>query len=527
MKAVTSNIMQKIDRETINSCGIPGIVLMENAGRGAVDTIFRYFQNIESISVIAGKGNNGGDGFVIARHMVNRGVRASVYLLSEIEKIRGDAQINLDIIKKMGIPVISILNIDELLKEKENINKSSIVIDAIFGTGLSYEVKGFYREVIDFINSLNKTVVSVDIPSGLDANTGYPLGISMHADLTVTFGLPKIGQLIYPGAELVGKLEIVDISIPKYIIEKEYIDTNLITYEDIKKKIKKRAPNIHKGNCGHTIVIAGSTGKTGAAVMASESAMRVGAGLVTLCIPKSSYNIVESKLTEVMTEPLPDNNDGTFNYSSIDRIIDLTNDKDIVIIGPGLSVNGDTKRIVGEVIKSIDLPIVIDADGINIIAENPDILLKKKNEIVLTPHPGEMARLIKKDTRAVQRDRIGIAKEFGKKYGVYLVLKGARTIIADPQSNVYINPTGNPGMASGGMGDVLTGMIGGFISQGYNILDSSILGVFIHGMSGDRVAEEKGELGLVATDVINNIPLTIKELMDGNRDYLKRSKRDY
>ncbi len=517
MKVATASQMQNLDRRAINDFGIPGIVLMENAGRGTVDAIYRHFPDIGSKKVIifAGRGNNGGDGFVIGRHLINRGIEVNVFLLTNKEKVSGDARINLELYQKMG-SLYELKSEEDLFNFKNLISQGGLIVDAILGTGLKSEVSGLYREVIHYINSLPIPVVAVDIPSGIDANTGKVLGIAIRADLTVTFGLPKIGLVIHPGLSLVGNLEVVDISIPDYLVEQEDIKVELLELKELAQLLKPRPENTHKGHYGHLLIVAGSVGKTGAAAMSSEAALYTGAGLITLAIPSSLNPIMEVKLTEVMTEPLPETSSQTLSVKSWPRIQELMEGKRAIALGPGISTHPETVEVVSHIVRESPVPMIIDADGINALAKEPALLKEAKSPVVLTPHPGEMARLLKTSIQSIQEDRIEVAKRFAQENGVYLVLKGARTVIAEPDGKVYINPTGNPGLASGGTGDVLTGMIAGFAVQGYSLSEACRLGVYLHGYIADIVAKETGEMGLTATDILTGIPLTLKEVMSLN-----------
>jgi hydroxyethylthiazole kinase-like uncharacterized protein yjeF len=513
MKVATAEQMQELDRKSIEVYRIPGIVLMENAGRGATEVITSVFPDIQKkkVAIIAGKGNNGGDGFVIARHLLNKGIPVRVFLLTDPKSLRGDAEINFNIFNHMKGEVIPVPSSKDYQKVKKSLENVDLLIDGIFGTGLDAEVRGYYREVIDHLNGLQKPIVAIDIPSGLDANTGKPLGTAIRASLTITFGLPKVGHLISPGPDYVGSLKVIDIGIPKRLVEDEKIQTYLLEHEEIRRWLSvPRRLDTHKGNYGHLLVIAGSVGKTGAAAMACEAALRVGAGLVTLAIPKSLNSIMEVKLTEVMTEPLPETPKQTLSLRAFNAILHLCENKNAVVIGPGIGTYKETQSLVLKLIKTLDLPLILDADGLTSLAVQPKTLLASKQPLILTPHPGEMARLIRKTSKEVQEDRIGISRSFSQAHRVYLALKGHRTLIATPKGDIFINPTGNPGLASGGTGDVLTGMIGGMICQGFDPLSSLQISVFLHGLAGDGVAQELGEKSLVATDIIKKIPSALQ-----------------
>jgi NAD(P)H-hydrate epimerase len=507
--------MKTLDQRTINERGVPGIDLMENAGKGATDVIIRRFPNLprKRIAVIAGKGNNGGDAFVIARHLIKRGLRVNIFLLAENKAVKGDAKTNLDILTKDGIEVRELATLREFEAIRDDLLSHDLFIEGILGTGLGSEVKGYYREVVSALNATEKPIVAIDIPSGLDATSGKSLGTCIKAAFTPTFGLPKVGQLIHPGVEFVGELEVIDIGIPRDLIEEEDIRSHLIQYEDIRPLLAvPRHADTHKGDYGHLLVLAGSVGKTGAAALACKAAMRVGAGLVTLGIPGSLNEIMEVKLTETMTMPLPETESRTLGLVALHEIVEISQGMQALVLGPGISTLDETGQLVRKLVKALHLPMVIDADGLTALSFEPEILKDIKTPVILTPHPGEMARLTGLSSKDVQEDRIGTSRSFAIEYGVYLVLKGSRTIIAQPDGNIHINPSGNPGMASGGTGDVLTGMMGGLVCQGFSPSSAAIAATYVHGLAGDLVANEKGEMALIATDILEKIPHVLREM---------------
>jgi hydroxyethylthiazole kinase-like uncharacterized protein yjeF len=515
MKLATTSQMQDLDRTTIQGCGIPGIVLMENAGRGAAELLIRSFPGVRTgwVAVLAGRGNNGGDGFVMARHLMNWGIATKVYLLSSTDDVKGDARTNLESWLKIGGELIEIPYRGNFTKAKKQLADASLIVDAIFGTGLNAEVKGVGKDVISFVNSLPTPVMAVDIPSGLDATVGTVLGVAIRADLTATFGLAKIGQVVEPGIPYVGSLEVVDIGIPRSVIEEADITVHLIDPGELHPGLlDPRPPQAHKGDYGHLFVVAGSPGKTGAAAMICQGALRTGAGLVTLGISASLNPILEAKLTEAMTEPLPDAGSGYLSADASGRILQLLEGKTACALGPGISTQPRVQELLLALIPRVSVPLVIDADGVTAVASRPEILKECKGPVVLTPHPGEMARLVGITPKKVQDDRIGVAKDFARQYGCIVVLKGNRTVIATPDEKVYINPTGNPGMASGGTGDVLTGMIGGLIAQGLSPLEATLWGVYLHGLAGDIAVHTVGEISLIAGDIIDYLPDAFTEV---------------
>ena len=515
MKVVTAAEMRKIDQDTIEGIGIPGIVLMETAGREIVRAIDCHYPDAQRIGILVGKGNNGGDGLVIARQLAHAGRDAHIFLVSPSDSFTGAARTNLEIANNLG------LHIEETLTDVSTHIKShrcELLVDAILGTGLHSDVREPISTIINTINKLSIPILAVDLPSGLDANTGNPLGTCVKADRTVTIGLPKRGVLLHPGAELAGKLEIVDIGFPRQVIDGQNIKVNWTTEKDAANRLPSRASASHKGSYGRVLVIAGSTGMTGAASLTSEAALRSGAGLVTLGIPKSLNAILEGKLSEVMTLPLPETETGSLAESATQSILEYAErTQSVLAIGPGLSQHPETLALVHQLIKEnreqgLELRLVIDADGLNAIAQAKELMLLLDKEAVLTPHLGEMARLTDMQIPTLAADRISAAETFTEKFGVTLVLKGAPTVTSYPKGEVWINSTGNPGMATAGMGDVLTGVIAGLMAQKVSSIDAAILGVYLHGLAGDISAETIGVRGLIAGDVLRAIPQALISL---------------
>jgi NAD(P)H-hydrate epimerase len=445
---VTADEMAEMDRSAIEVVGIPGVVLMENAGRGAAEVMWRYFPQLggKRVAVLAGGGNNGGDGFVIARHLWQQQVEVVVYCLKKLDSYRGDARINLEIIQKLGIAVEETSgNIADL---KENLADADLLVDAILGTGLNAPVRGFYREVIELVNSLKLPVIAVDLPSGLDASSGTPLGGCIQADVTATFGLPKIGQVVTPGCSFVGHLEVVDIGLPRSVTEASDPQKIWLEESDLTSLLSPRPIAAHKGSFGHVLVVGGSVGKTGAGALAGLGAARVGAGLVTLAVPVSLHGLMEVKLTEVMTEPLVETAEQTVAVEALPRLLTLLEDKQALALGPGLSVQEETAKVVLELVERSPCPVVLDADGVNGLVDHLEVLRRARSPVILTPHPGEMGRLLKRSAAEVQEERIAVAQRFSEEYGVTLVLKGARSIICNSEGRLAVNVSGNPGLAS-------------------------------------------------------------------------------
>lgn len=510
MKVVTGETMQSLDRRTIDEFGIPGHLLMENAGRGCAAAIVARFPVPGRAVVVAGKGNNGGDGYVIARLLKERGWEVRTIVLAARAEIGGDARLNLERLDPESLTFSPAPA--GLVPHREILSTATIIVDALLGTGLKNPVSAVYAEAIALLNEAGKPVVAVDIPSGIAVGTGAVLGSAVCAVLTVTFGLAKIGHVVYPGCEYCGAVEVVDIGIPAEVAAAadgvDFVDA--VAAGGL---IRHRDRQAHKGAFGHCLIIAGSTGKTGAAAMAANSAVRAGSGLVTLAAPASLNAILEVKTTEAMTIPLPDEGTGFLGPAAFAPLIAAREGKDSVAIGPGISWNKVTARLVRQLVPQVEQPLVIDADGLNVLSEDVELLLKKKSPaLVLTPHPGEMARLAGMSVAAVEADRLGIARAFASRYGVYVILKGARTVVAAPDGRMAVNGSGNPGMASGGMGDVLTGIVTSLLGQGYEPFDACRLAVFIHGHAADLVAAEKGEIGMSAVDVQERLPIAFHTL---------------
>ncbi len=521
MKVVTANEMREIDRQTIEQIGIPGIVLMENAGSAVVRTIRKHFPGCKNIGIFVGKGNNGGDGLVVARQLAlagrvptqSMGTRVQIFLVSPPDRFTGDALTNLQIAQNLNLSIEPILSEADLDRMQNQMTACDLIVDSIFGTGLRGAVHGYIANVIEHINANDSPVVAIDLPSGLEADTGVAEGACIRADYTVTIGLPKRGLLLHPGVEMTGQLEVVDIGFPQDVIDAQKIQINWTRAEDAMRWIPPRPRHSHKGTYGRVFVVAGSTGMTGAAALTSEAALRIGAGLVTLGIPKSLNSILEVKLTEVMTLPLPETPEGSLALEAKSQILDFVErTSSVLAIGPGLSQHPETVELIHSLVRENNTPTVIDADGLNALskAKGNGLAAHSTAETVLTPHPGEMSRLINRSIREVERDRIGVAQRFAQEHNVTLVLKGVPTVIAGGNGEVWLNSTGNPGMASGGMGDVLTGLIAGLMAQGVSSYDAAVLGVYLHGLAGDIVAESIGLHGLMAGDVLKAVPQAIE-----------------
>jgi len=510
-KAATAEQMRDFDRRAEREFGVPSIVLMENAGRHVSEAIRHMLRSVRGkrIAVVAGTGNNGGDGFVAARHLRDAGAEASVFLLGDPAEVKGEAKINLDMLLETGFTVKSVQSASEI---EVPLTHSDAIVDAIFGTGLHGEVRGLTADVIQAINASGRPVVAVDVPSGLDADTGRILGVCVNAERTVTFALPKIGLLTYPGASCVGELVVADIGIPDQLYDEVAVE--LPSEEWVADRLPERPPDAHKGTFGSVVVIAGSPGLTGAAAMAAESALRSGAGLSTLAVAAGLQDLMAAKLTEVMTHGLPETESRVIGAKAVEAALSLCEKATAVVLGCGMGTHSETCEFVHRFVKSVRKPMIVDADGLNCLAGDASTLEGDHGEIVITPHPGEMARLLGTTAQEVQSNRVDAARKAASRFHCVTVLKGARTLIADPSGRVFINPTGNAGMASGGTGDVLAGAMGGLLAQGVSLLDAAVCGVFVHGMAGDIAASTIGEAGMIAGDVLRALPAALKELYD-------------
>jgi len=513
MQIVSADTMRKAEQATINRFGIPGRVLMETAGRACAEALCETFGRIANRTavIVAGKGNNGGDGYVVARYLRGRGWDVSVHVVARKEEVSGDAAVNLGLLDPGLVRYCtSAADLETCFAEFRN---AGVLVDALFGIGLKNRIGGLHAEAVRMMNASGRPVVAVDIPSGVDATTGAILGSAVQADLTVTFAYGKLGHVLYPGRTMTGSLLVADIGLPEAAADPGGID-HYVDPQTASSLIHVRERTGHKGTYGHCLVVAGSTGKTGAAALAANSAVRSGSGLVTLAVPESLNPVLEIKTTEAMTLPFADSGRGFLGSFNGDAITAAFSGMDAVAIGPGISRHPDTAALVRRLVSECPLPLVVDADGLNAIAGDVSILERKTSPaVVLTPHPGEMSRLCGLDIDRIEADRAGVARDFAVRYGVYLVLKGAGTVVATPGGEISVNGSGNPGMATGGMGDVLTGVLVSLLGQGYPFTDACRLGVFLHGYAADMVAERQGEVGMTASDVLESLPRAYKTLL--------------
>lgn len=521
MKVATARQMAELDRLSVEKYGIPTLALMENAGRSCAERILRILEDKvgapeeASVAVVCGRGNNGGDGFVIARHLHNRGVYVEVFLLDEEDRLSADALVQYEILRRLDVERRVVRDAEGVEDLRSFLEEVHVCVDAILGTGLSSPLSGIVREVVEVINLSMAPVFAVDIPSGIDATTGRILGEAVRADYTGTFGLLKLGHVLLPGSLHCGDTDIYDIGIPSKAVFDIDIKTEALDEQVVKSMLSIRPPDFHKGDAGRVFVLGGSPGMTGAPCLAGLAAMRMGAGLITVIVPASLRPVVESKLMEVMSLGIPDGDRGHFSKAMVPELLERIARADVVVLGPGLGSDPEAAEFVAELVPRIRAPFLIDADGLNALAGQVDVLRGAQAPCILTPHPGEMSRLTRESVEAIEASRIGAAQHLAEEQNATVILKGARTVIATPKGDVFINTTGNPYMASGGMGDALSGMVAALASQGLSPTDAACAGVFLHGMSADLLLRKHPMSPVSATDVIANIREALQHTTGG------------
>lgn len=529
MKLARAEQMREIDRRAIEEFGIPGIVLMENAGLAVTRELAAMLRrnSVEGLRgvracILCGPGNNGGDGFVVARHLANLGGKPDVTLLAEASKLKGDSLTNLNVLEAMGPGVVPLRVTEDGLDglspaESDELQRAfsrcDVVVDAIFGTGFLGELPEGVRAVAELVRVSGKPTLSIDMPSGVSSDDCKVAHGAMRANVTVTFALSKVGLEVYPGKPMAGRVVRAYIGIPPVLLSSPTLTVNQLSEQEACRLLPVRRQTDHKGTYGRTAVIAGSPGMTGAAYLVATAAVRVGSGLVTLCIPRSLNAILEVKTTEAMTCPCSETELGTFAGQALGAIMEQVSASTSVVVGPGLGRHAELRELMAGLIASSEVPVLVDADGLNhldvgALASRPNPAVP----VVLTPHPGELARMLGCSIADVEGDRLGIAVACAKEWGAYLVLKGASTVVAGPDGLTYINPTGNPGMATGGTGDVLSGIIGGLLAQGVKPLDACAVGTFVHGLAGDIAADEVGMASLAAGDLLGHLPRALVKL---------------
>ncbi len=514
MKLLYAEQMKEIDRRATDNYLIPSLLLMENAGLRVLETVKGIINELHKAKVIilAGKGNNGGDGLVLGRHLMNAGAMVDIFLLGESQNLSSDAYVNYSVLKKMDTNLIPLRADEDLDRFMMALLSADLIVDAIYGIGFRGSLNNFETRVIQMVNLCKAPVVAVDIPSGVEADTGKINGTALKADYTVTFALPKLGQVLEPGRDYVGQLIIADISIPGPLLEDRNLKLNLIDKALISKLIKPRSAESHKGTYGHVLVAGGSAGMTGAVILAAGAALRSGAGMVTAALPESLVPIVGASAREVMSRPLAQTSAACISIEALPALGDLLGTVSVCAIGPGMSRYPEANAIIRFVLENSGVPILVDADGLNALEGDAGILKSRQIPVVITPHPREMSRLTGLTVEDIQQNRLEIARQYATAWGITVVLKGNQTVVATSSGEVFINSSGNPGMATAGSGDVLSGIIAGLIAQGLGPQQAALAGVYIHGCSGDRAAEISGQKGMVAGDLIDNLPYILKTL---------------
>jgi hydroxyethylthiazole kinase-like uncharacterized protein yjeF len=514
MRVLNARQMRDVDRRTIDEIGIPSIVLMENAGRQVVAAMESLVDDLASrqVAVLCGTGNNGGDGFVVARTLQQRGIDVTVFVVGGLADVRGDARLNLDIIGRLGVSIVELADAQAWELHGSQVTAAEVIVDAIVGTGLSRALSGLHETIVADVNAAATTVVAIDLPSGLSADTSELIGPVLEADVTVTLAAPKVPLVLPPAEHVAGDVVIADIGIPAATVaEVEGPELHLMTRDLVRGLIHPRAPDAHKGDCGRVVIVAGSRGKTGAAVLAARGALRSGAGLVTVATPASCQPIVAGQGVEFMTVGLDETPEGGCDLPAVEQVLALP--ADVVAIGPGLGTGPAVGAFVRELIARCEQPLVVDADALNACVGEAGVLRGREGRpVIVTPHPGEMARLLGCSVADVQANRVGLAREFATTHALHVVLKGYRTVIATPDGVVYVNPTGSPGMATGGTGDVLTGMAAAWLAQLLDPDAACQIAVFVHGAAGELADADEGEVAMTAGDLAAHLGDALLEL---------------
>lgn len=514
MYLVSSQQMRDIDEKAIVEWQIPELILMENAGISVVKVLKEKIPDLleKNVTILVGNGNNGGDGLVIARHLYNMGVSVKVFTVME-KPFTTSAQANLSILEKCKVKIYRIDGENSLHLFKANLNYADVVIDAILGLGGNRPVSQMIDQVLNIINKRRCLKVAVDLPTGLNADTGEIWGNCMMADYTVTLALPKRGQFLGQGLAMCGELIVGDIGLPRDVYDGERLDVQIITEDYLATSLSNRERTSHKGTFGHLLVAGGSVGMSGAMVLVSGGALRSGVGKVTCAVPEKIALPVTINLPEAMVYPLPDRGEGKLTTEGMAQLQELLAGKEAMVIGPGLGCEFYMGELFDTLLRQVTCPLVIDADGLNVLANQMGLLSRVQGSVVLTPHPGEMAKLTGLSVAQVQSDRLTVAQDFARKHQVWVVLKGANTIIAAPEGQIWVNTMDSPALAVAGSGDILAGMIGAFLAQGFGPSEACCIAVNLHGRAGVAIAGTKGEISSKAGDIIDTIPEIIRGVL--------------
>ncbi len=518
MKVSRVSEMHNLDRQAIEKYDIPGRILMENAGEAAYFVILKEFGiKGRRFVVICGTGHNGGDGLVVARKLHSTGGDVRILCMGDPKKFDETVRFHYEMVAKMPIPFVRVTD-ENLDLVRSEVERADAVVDAIFGTGLSREVKGRYREVIRLVNESGKTVFSIDIPSGVSGDTGQVMGIAVRANYTITYGLPKIGSLLYPGFEMGGKLYVTHISFPPELYENESLKIAVNT----PMPLPQRPMDGHKGYFGKVLFVAGASRYLGAPYFSAMSFLKAGGGLSYLATPRSIAPFIANKGSEIVFLPQEETESGSLALSNLDRLLETASDMEMVVLGPGVSLDEETQQLVREIAARVEKPLLVDGDGLTAIASQREAIERRKAPTVLTPHPGEMARLTGLSVGEVLANRVDVLQDAAKSWNAVIVLKGAHSLIGYPDGRVFVNLSGNPGMATAGSGDVLTGTIAAmFGAHKFDLPEATRMGVFMHGLAGDLAADEIGEDGLVAGDILNYLPDALEHFREYWQDIVE------
>ncbi|MFB3904592.1 MAG: NAD(P)H-hydrate dehydratase [Acidobacteriota bacterium] len=523
MKILTAEQMREIDRLSTEKYGVPSLVLMENAGLNLYLELARRFQKLESakIAILCGKGNNGGDGMVLARHLVLRGLAPDVVLLADPSQVSGDARTQLEILQKSNWPIKEITSDQDWKRFAARLRSYDVVVDALLGTGLAKPLEGLYRQAAEDINQSGAFVLAVDIPSGMSSDSAVGGPPCVHAHLTVTFTTPKLAHILNQDQESIGELVVVPIGSPPQLLEDPNLRLNLVEERDVARYRLPRRIASHKGDFGHVVIMAGSCGKSGAAVLCARAALRTGAGLVTAAVPQAVQPVVAAGQPEVMTEGLASTEEGSVAEAALDQALAILKGKDAAGLGPGLSRNSQSVWFVRQLVTKCPVPLVLDADGLNAFEDQPDLIRNDHDQpLILTPHPGEFSRLCGRTAREILADGPSAASRFAEERRLWVVLKGFRTLIAAPDGQVHVCPRGNQGMATGGTGDVLTGVLTSLLgfcaaqkmTSPEQVTRAVIFGVYLHSLAGDLAAAAKGKEALTAGDIVEHLGAAYRQL---------------
>jgi len=512
VRVLTAAAMREVDRRAIEELGVPGAVLMENAALGVVDALTARFPQVERVGIVCGPGNNGGDGLAVARHLLSRGYEVRVALADGGRPLSGDAALQLRILEAIGLSPVRLGPEEDPAAPVAWLAACELLVDALFGTGLARPLSGWAGRLVEALDRLPLPRVAVDLPSGLDGDRPEIPGPALRADLTVTFAAPKVAHVLLPASGLAGEVVVADLGIPAWLVEEAPGGLHLLCGDELAAALPPRPPESHKGSCGHLLLVAGSPGKAGAAILAARAAVAGGAGLVTVATPAPLAPTVELGSVESMTLALPATACGSLAATALDPLLAAAEAREAVALGPGLGEDPEARELARRFTLACPRPLALDADGINAWAGQAELLRARRAPTVLTPHPGELARLLGREVAEVRSDRLGAVARAVEATGAFVVLKGHRSLVATPDGEIHVNPTGGPALASGGSGDVLTGLLGALLAQQVEPGTAAALAVHLHGLAGDLAAAGLGGPAVPATDLVRFLPRAFAEL---------------